>query len=225
MPKTGKASKSNPVSKPNSKKIAQRIVEINPRFLPVIQAAGYCTLGEPNSVLGDRKKESNFSSLASSILSQQLSIKAAATIINRVKRLCGGNLSAHKLAGLSNSQLRAAGCSESKARAIRELAIATKSNEIPMRSLHLKSDEQILSTLLPLFGVGQWTVEMFLMFQLGRLDIWPVGDLGVRRGWERVHRLRVEISPQELMKKGEIYAPYRSHLAWYCWRANEVLLN
>lgn len=223
MPKSGSATKSNPAKTPSAKKIAERIVEINPKFLPVIQAAGYCTLGAANSVSGNRKKESNFSSLASSILSQQLSTKAAATIINRVKQICGGNLNAEKLAGLSNSQLRAAGCSEAKARAIRELALAAKSNQLPMRSLHLRSDEDIMNTLLPLFGVGQWTVEMFLMFQLGRVDIWPVGDLGVRRGWERVHRLRTEISPQQLMKKGEIYAPYRSHLAWYCWRANEVL--
>lgn len=223
MPKSGSATKSNPAKTPSAKKIAERIVEINPKFLPVIQAAGYCTLGAANSVSGNRKKESNFSSLASSILSQQLSTKAAATIINRVKQICGGNLNAEKLAGLSNSQLRAAGCSEAKARAIRELALAANSNQLPMRSLHLRSDEDIMNTLLPLFGVGQWTVEMFLMFQLGRVDIWPVGDLGVRRGWERVHRLRTEISPQQLMKKGEIYAPYRSHLAWYCWRANEVL--
>jgi DNA-3-methyladenine glycosylase II len=223
MPKSGSVSKSNPAKAPSAKKIAERIVEINPKFLPVIQAAGYCTLGAANSVSGNRKKESNFSSLASSILSQQLSTKAAATIINRVKQICDGNLNVEKLARLSNSQLRAAGCSEAKARAIRELALATKSNQLPMRSLHLRSDEDIMNTLLPLFGVGQWTVEMFLMFQLGRVDIWPVGDLGVRRGWERVHRLRTEISPQQLMKKGEIYAPYRSHLAWYCWRANEVL--
>jgi DNA-3-methyladenine glycosylase II len=62
---------------------------------------------------------------------------------------------------------------------------------------------------------------MFLIFQLGRIDIWPTGDLGVRRGWEKVHRLRSEISPQELERKGEKFRPYRSHLAWYCWRALE----
>lgn len=223
MPETGRSPNSNPAPRPDSKKIAKRIVEINPRFLPVIQAAGYCTLGQIDSVSGNRKRESNFSSLASSILSQQLSTKAAATIIERVKGICGGNLSADRLATLSTLQMRKAGCSEAKARAIRELAIATKDHKIPMRSLHRKSDEEIMNSLLPLFGVGKWTVEMFLMFQLGRVDVWPVGDLGVRRGWERVHRLRSEISPQELLKKGEIYAPFRSHLAWYCWRANEVL--
>jgi len=76
---------------------------------------------------------------------------------------------------------------------------------------------------LPLFGIGRWTVEMFLMFQLGRSDIWPVGDLGVRRGWEKIHRMRSEIEPRTLEKLGVKYAPYRSHVAWYCWRALEVL--
>ena len=87
------------------------------------------------------------------------------------------------------------------------------------RSLHTLSEEEIFETLVPLFGIGRWTVEMFLMFQLGRLDIWPVGDLGVRRGWEKIHRLSDEITPKELQKKGERFTPFRSHVAWYCWRA------
>jgi DNA-3-methyladenine glycosylase II len=91
-----------------------------------------------------------------------------------------------------------------------------------MSSLHRLDDEEIREQLLPLFGIGVWTVEMFLMFQLGRQDVWPVGDLGVRRGWEKVHRMRGEIKPAELIKLGEIYRPYRSHLAWYCWRATEI---
>lgn len=92
-----------------------------------------------------------------------------------------------------------------------------------MRSLHLMDDDAIMSHLLPLYGIGKWTVEMFLMFQLDRPDVWPVGDLGVRRGWEKIHRMRVEIQPKKLQSLGEIYAPYRSHVAWYCWRAVEVL--
>jgi DNA-3-methyladenine glycosylase II len=79
-----------------------------------------------------------------------------------------------------------------------------------------------MELLLPLFGVGKWTVEMFLIFQLGRLDIWPVGDLGVRRGWEKLFRMPDEIEINALIKAGEKFAPYRSHLAWYCWRAHSI---
>ena len=204
-----------------AKKAAQAITAINPRFENVIQISGLCTIGVTRGK--SRARESNFSSLASSILSQQLSTKAAATIIGRVVELSGGTLRAEKLAEMRVSQLRSAGCSEAKARAIKELARAAVDKKIPMTSLQRLSDEEIMEHLLPLFGIGRWTVEMFLMFQLGRHDIWPVGDLGVRRGWEKIHRMRTEIEPQALMKLGEKYSPYRSHVAWYCWRAVEIL--
>jgi DNA-3-methyladenine glycosylase II len=204
-----------------ARKAARYITSINPRFDEVIKSAGLCTIG---SRPGKRRAgESNFASLASSILSQQLSTKAAATIISRVENLSGGSLQPRRIADLKKAQLRSAGCSEAKARAITELAHATVSREIPMTSLHRLTDEQIMGHLLPLFGIGRWTVEMFLMFQLGRPDIWPVGDLGVRRGWEKVHRMRTEVEPQTLEKIGAKYSPFRSHLAWYCWRALEVL--
>jgi DNA-3-methyladenine glycosylase II len=161
--------------------------------------------------------------LASSILSQQLSTKAAATIIKRVEELCEGSLTPAKIRDLRASQLRSAGCSEAKAKAVRELAKNSMNGIIPMNSLHRLNDEEIMKHLLPQFGIGRWTVEMFLMFQLGRQDIWPVGDLGVRRGWERIHKMRSEIEPKNLEKIGAKYSPFRSHVAWYCWRANEVL--
>jgi DNA-3-methyladenine glycosylase II len=215
---------------PSARKIASNIIEINPKFEVVIERAGLCTIGAKSGkgsgvTIGEanKRRESNFSSLASSILSQQLSTKAAATIIGRVEKLCGGTLQAKKLATLSTEKLRAAGCSNSKARAVKELAKASSNNQIPMKNLHRLSDEEIMQHLLPMYGIGQWTVEMFLMFQLERVDIWPVGDLGVRRGWEKIHRMRSEITPAALAKLGEPFAPYRSHVAWYCWRANEVL--
>lgn len=204
-----------------ARRAARLIISINPRFDPVIKASGFCTLGARP---GKRSPgESNFASLASSILSQQLSTKAAATIISRVENLSGGSLQPRGIAELKKSQLRSAGCSDAKARAITELALATVSRDIPMSSLHRFTDEEIMGHLLPLFGIGRWTVQMFLMFQLGRPDIWPVGDLGVRRGWEKIHRMRAEIEPQTLEKLGAKYAPFRSHVAWYCWRALEVL--
>ena len=215
---------------PSARKIASQIIQINPRFEVVIDRAGFCTIGTKvdkrstfSGSKSNKRRESNFSSLASSILSQQLSTKAAATIIGRVEEICGGTLQAKKLAEISAAKLRAAGCSNSKARAVKELAIASIENQIPMKNLHRLSDQEIMEHLLPMYGIGKWTVEMFLMFQLERVDVWPVGDLGVRRGWERIHRMRDEITPEALSKLGASYAPYRSHVAWYCWRANEVL--
>jgi len=181
--------------------------------------SGPCPVG----LNSKKSRRSNFSALASSILSQQLSTKAAATIIGRVKSLSGGQISPSGISRISRSDLRQAGCSTAKARALEELAQAALSSKVSMNSLHRLDDEDIKEQLLPLFGIGIWTVEMFLMFQLGRQDVWPVGDLGVRRGWEKVHRMRVEVKPAELLKLGEIYSPYRSHLAWYCWRATEIL--
>ena len=205
----------------HSQKAAHVIIRINPKFEPVIKRSGLCTLGINSGK--SRARESNFAALASSILSQQLSTKAAATIISRVEVLSGGKLQATKISLLTAQQLRNAGCSHAKSRSLLQLANATVEGEIPISSLHRLNDEEIMAHLLPLFGIGRWTVEMFLMFQLGRPDIWPVGDLGVRRGWEKIHRMRTEIEPRKLEKIGAVYAPYRSHVAWYCWRALEVL--
>lgn len=201
------------ISTAKARSIARQIVEIDRRFEPVIKASGPSTIGRIPS------KSTNFQALAESILSQQLSIKASDTIISRVKEISGGPLAPARIANLTDDALRQAGCSAAKSRALRELAQATVNREIPMRTLHTLSEEEIFETLVPLFGIGRWTVEMFLMFQLGRLDIWPVGDLGVRRGWEKIHRLSEEITPKELQKKGERFTPFRSHVAWYCWRA------
>lgn len=209
------------ISQSQAQTAAREIIKINPRFEIVIERSGFCTIGLREK--SSRQRESNFSSLASSILSQQLSTKAAATIIKRVEELCKGSLTPAKIGDLRASQLRSAGCSEAKAKAVRELAKNSMNGTIPMNSLHRLNDEEIMKYLLPQFGIGRWTVEMFLMFQLGRQDIWPVGDLGVRRGWERIHKMRNEIEPKNLEKVGAKYSPFRSHVAWYCWRANEVL--
>ena len=198
---------------PDSRRIAQEIIKVEKRFAPIIERCGFAPIGS-----GPRR-ESNFRSLATSILSQQLSTKAAATITARVEKLAGG-ITVDRIARLSTPELRSAGVSGVKARALRELARADK--DVNFSRLHLiQEDEEIYRRLTPLFGVGRWTVDMFMIFQVGRADIWPTGDLGVRRGWEKVHRLKKEIAPKELDRKGERFRPFRSHLAWYCWRALE----
>ncbi len=200
----------------NSQAIARRFVRIEPKFREVVTKFGPAPIGARPS------KISNFQALAESILGQQLSVKAAATITERVIQAAGGRMDPAGIAKLTPSRLRSAGCSAAKARAISELAQVVADGDLPIRSLNKKSDEAIMELLLPLYGVGRWTVEMFLIFQLGRSDVWPTGDLGVRRGWEKLYKMKREVEIDELEKLGAKFAPHRSHLAWYCWRAHSL---
>lgn len=200
----------------NSQAIARRIVRIEPKFREVVTKFGPAPIGARPSRI------SNFQALAESILGQQLSVKAAATITERVIQAAGGRMDPAGIAKLTPSRLRSAGCSAAKARAISELAQVVADGDLPIRSLNKKSDEAIMELLLPLYGVGRWTVEMFLIFQLGRSDVWPTGDLGVRRGWEKLYKMKREVEIDELERLGAKFAPHRSHLAWYCWRAHSL---
>ncbi|MEY3103608.1 MAG: hypothetical protein RL256_630 [Actinomycetota bacterium] len=200
----------------NSQAIARRIVRIEPKLREVVTKFGPAPIGARPSRI------SNFQALAESILGQQLSVKAAATITERVIEAAGGRMDPAGIAKLTPSRLRSAGCSAAKARAISELAQVVADGDLPIRSLNKKSDEAIMELLLPLYGVGRWTVEMFLIFQLGRSDVWPTGDLGVRRGWEKLYKMKREVEIDELEKLGAKFAPHRSHLAWYCWRAHSL---
>lgn len=203
------------------KRIADLIVSIEPRFQAVVDFAGLSPIGANlNSKRDGKKRVSNFYSLATSILSQQLSTKAAATITSRVSTEIGG-ITPQKILEARNSQLRGAGVSSAKVRALKELSEFNRDFSLSQLN-RIEDDEEIFRKLLPIFGIGRWTVEMFLIFQLGREDIWPTGDLGVRRGWEKVHKMRGEIDPKNLAMKGDAFRPYRSHLAWYCWRATEM---
>lgn len=204
------------ISERKSREIGRKIATLDRSFAEVVAAFA------PSPIGTSRPRSSNFESLARSILAQQLSTKAARTISGRVAELAGGRLDSKKIEKLSLAKLRSAGCSNSKARSLLELSEAVNSGEIRIRELNRMSDLEIETVLLPLHGIGKWTIEMFLIFQLGRQDIWPVGDLGVRRGWEKIHRLDTEIKLPELSAKGSKFAPYRSHLAWYCWRAHDL---
>ncbi|MEY4367011.1 MAG: hypothetical protein RLZ28_426 [Actinomycetota bacterium] len=180
----------------------------------VIAAHPLCTLAsKPNSV-------SNFESLVESVVSQQLSVKAADTIYGRLATLCGTRLSALEIAQLSDEAMREAGLSGAKTKTIRGLAEASISGLIDFEGLHLIEDDAVISTQLnSLWGIGPWTVDMFMMHQLHRLDVWPTGDLGVRRGWQNMFELEQKVEAAELGPLGESFRPYRSIVAWYCWRA------
>lgn len=162
----------------------------------------------------------HYQSLVRSVIAQQVSTAAAHTISNRLTDKCGGNITPAKVGALSKKQLQSVGLTTAKVRSISELTEAAISGEINFRKFNNLPDEEIVKELLPLFGIGRWTVEMFLIFHLGRLDVWPVDDLAVRRGWDRLHKNSTDIKPKELMLLGEPFLGMRSVVAWYCWRAS-----
>ena len=121
-------------------------------------------------------------------------------------------------------QLRAVGLSGSKTASIRDLADKILSGEVKLARVGRLADDEIVEQLTRVRGIGRWTAEMFLMFQLGRLDVWPVDDLGVRKGYALIYGLAALPPPKELEVLGEVYRPYRSIAAWYCWRAVSPLV-
>lgn len=168
--------------------------------------------------------QSPFEALAESIVYQQLTGKAAATIFGRVKKLCGDEiLEPEHLLQLRIEDLRGAGCSQAKALALKDLAAKAREGIVPgLNELSQMSDEAIIERLIVVRGVGRWTVEMLLIFRLGRLDVLPVNDYGVRKGFARTFRLGDLPSPKEMIARGERWRPFRSVASWYMWRALEL---
>ena len=202
------------ITESQMKKIARELSARDARLAKVIEAHPLCTLGR------NPKPVTHFEALVESVISQQLAVKAADTIYARVKALAKGRMVPGRIADISEADMRAAGVSGAKFKTIQGLADAALSKKINVNKLHEIDDDQLIfNQLTSLWGIGPWTVDMFMMFQLGRLDIWPTGDLGVRRGWEKIYSLKEEIEPKALEKKGDKFRPYRSIVAWYCWRA------
>jgi len=163
-----------------------------------------------------------FDALAESIAYQQLNGKAAATIWSRVRGLYPNKkyLDPKLVVETPDEKLRAAGLSRSKVAAIKDLAARTIDGTVPAgRALMRMSDDEIITRLTTVRGIGRWTVEMLLLFDLGRPDVWPVDDYGVRKGFAKTFGKRKLPTPKQLMKLGEKWRPYRSVAAWYFWRA------
>jgi 3-methyladenine DNA glycosylase/8-oxoguanine DNA glycosylase len=163
-----------------------------------------------------------FDSLAESIAYQQLSGKAAATIWGRVRALFPKKkyLDPKLVLAMPDKKLRAAGLSRSKVAALKDLAAKTLDGTVPTgRALARMSDEEIIARLTTVRGIGRWTVEMLLLFDLGRPDVWPVADYGVQKGFAKTFGRRKLPKAKQLMKLGEKWRPYRSAAAWYFWRA------
>ncbi len=196
------------------RRIVAEVGELDKKFAPLIERRPLCTIGR--SV----QTETNFESLVSSVISQQLATKAADTIHARLVLACKGQVTPRKLAKLEDSDLRAIGVSGAKARTIKGLSAAVIDRTIPIDRIdEIHDDQEIFEALTSLWGIGRWTVEMFMIFQLGRLDVWPTGDLAVRRGWDIVHKNSEETPAKALDLRGEKLHPYRSVVAWYCYQA------
>jgi DNA-3-methyladenine glycosylase II len=163
-----------------------------------------------------------FDALAESIAYQQLSGKAAAKIFSRVRALYPKRkwLDPEQLLATPDETLRGAGLSRAKTAALKDLAAKTMDGTVPSgRALIRMTDDEIIERLTAVRGIGRWTVEMLLLFDLGRPDVWPVDDYGVRKGFAKTFGRRKLPTPKQLVKFGEKWRPYRSVAAWYFWRA------
>lgn len=203
----------------NDKVTAVRYLrQADPDLRRHIDAVGPCTL-TPGQDLGPHTL---FDRLASSILSQQLSVKAAATIAGRLRARAADahHLRPDRIAALSDDELRACGISRPKVAALRDLTDAVRTARIPtLADLRSLDDDEVITSLTVVRGVGRWTVEMLLIFLLDRPDVFPVADVGVRRGFERVLGLEGTATVAEMSARAEAWSPYRSVASWYLWRA------
>ncbi len=198
----------------NVQQACDELCERDPRLARLVEVVGPPRLG---------RAPSTFATIARSIAYQQLSGKAAATIWGRFLDLFPDrkpepSATLRKRA----TTLRAAGLSHAMVAAIRDLAQHVSDGRLKPRSLWRLSDEDVVAALTQVRGIGEWSAHMHLMFSLGRLDVWPTGDLGVRKGVGVFGGYREVPDPDETLAFGESYRPWRSVFAWYCWRVLET---
>ena len=206
-PASGRRARSYPAA-------AAILADRDPVLRRLIAAAGPPRLRPPS--------ESHFAALVRAVLYQQLAGAAAAAIHGRLIAALGGDVAAGPLLALSDEQLRAVGLSRNKMASLRDLAAKVLDGTVVLDppGLRAESDAEVVARLTTVRGIGKWTAEMFLMFQLRRLDVWPTGDLGVRKGFGLAWEIPTPTAKQ-LEPLGDPYRPYRSVVAWYCWRAAE----
>jgi DNA-3-methyladenine glycosylase II len=182
----------------------------DPVLRDLIRAHGPCGLA-------DAQHTDPFRALVSAIISQQLSTKAAATIKARLDTLVGAPLTPIRVAAIDDQALRGVGLSRQKIAYLRDLCVRVMRNELALGALDEMSDEAVVTALTSVKGIGRWTAEMFLMFRLHRLDVLPVGDLGIVKAVQRAYGMRKVPTPDRLTKLGEQWRPYRSVACWYLW--------
>lgn len=187
------------------------------KMAKVIESVGSCWLEVHHM-------NSCYESLLESIVYQQLTGKAAATIMGRVKDIYGGRFPKPlEVLETDDEKLRAAGLSRAKIAAIKDLSEKKQSGLVPdIEQLEKMCDDEIISLLTQVRGIGTWSVQMLLIFRMGRPDVLPVNDYGVRKGFAKVYKLADLPKPLEMMKKAEKWSPYRSIASWYLWRVLEL---
>jgi 3-methyladenine DNA glycosylase/8-oxoguanine DNA glycosylase len=166
-----------------------------------------------------RDPDGHFGALVRAIVYQQLAGRAAQAIHKRVRATVRGDLTPKALATVSDEALRAAGLSANKLASLRDLSTKILDGTVDLEGSSRKSDDEIAAGLIAVRGIGRWTAEMYLMFELRRLDVWPVDDLGVRQGYAVAWGLDPPPPARELDPLGERFRPYRSIVARYCWEA------
>jgi DNA-3-methyladenine glycosylase II len=204
-----------PAARVSHAEAARVLAARDPVIARLVEAVGPPRLRPP--------QESPFAALVRAIVYQQLAGAAASAIHRRLITALGDSADPERLLALSAEELRAAGLSANKAASLRDLATKVVDGTVVLspRGLARQPDDEIVRRLSTVRGVGPWTAQMFLMFQLRRLDVWPTGDLGVRRGYGLAWRVPTP-TPRELEALGDPHRPYRSVVAWYCWRAVEL---
>jgi len=196
----------------------RHLTAADPRLGALIARAGEFTMRPVPT-------QSLFAALVESIVYQQLSGKAAETILRRVVALYRPRRFPRPVDILETpvERLRAAGLSAAKTAAVKDLAARTLEGTVPsMTRVRRMSDEEIIERLTTLRGIGRWTVEMLLLFRLGRPDVLPMGELGVRKGFARAFNRRALLDPLVLHRRAERWRPYRSVASWYLWRALDL---
>jgi 3-methyladenine DNA glycosylase/8-oxoguanine DNA glycosylase len=168
-----------------------------------------------------RDPDGPFAALVRAIVFQQLAGRAAQAIYGRV-RATVGELTPEAFNAVSDADLRAAGLSRNKLASLRDLSAKVLDGTVVLTRTSRRSDEELIARLTAVRGIGRWTAEMYLMFQLRRLDVWPVDDLGVRQGYALAWQLDPP-TPKQLEPLGDRFRPYRSIVARYCWAAVPLL--
>ena len=217
-PLTGAKVKKSTSALPFDPVLACRHISANDKKMAkVIEAVGSCWLEVHHM-------HSCYESLMESIVYQQLTGKAAATIMGRVKNIFGDRFPKPlELLETDDEKLRAAGLSRAKVAALKDLSKKTQSGLVPdIEHLEKLSDEEIISLLTQVRGIGTWSVQMLLIFRMGRPDVLPVNDYGVRKGFAKVYKLADLPKPLEMIEKGKKWQPYRSIASWYLWRVLEL---
>jgi DNA-3-methyladenine glycosylase II len=170
-----------------------------------------------------RSADGAFGALVRAIVFQQLAGRAAQAILGRVLAAAGGVLSPAALAAVPDEALRTAGLSGNKLASLRDLSAKVLDGTVDLATPSRRSDEEIIASLVTVRGIGRWTADMYLMFELRRLDVWPVEDLGVRQGYGLAWGIDPPPRARELAPLGDPFRPYRSVVARYCWAAVPLL--